>query len=117
MKKVYFLIIVFILTAVTISGCTPSKDEFIKSSLSPSGQYVVVAYRNLGNATVDFSVICDIVNLEDLSSRTIYNQYHESEAEIKWMDETTVAINGIELDINNDYYKSLDEPSEYDSFD
>lgn len=117
MKKILALIITLMIITINFCGCAPSKDELIKSSLSPSGQYVVVAYRNLGNATVDYSVICDVVNLKDISSRTIYIQYHESEAELKWIDETTVAINGIELDINNDYYKSLDEPSEYDSFD
>ncbi len=110
MKKVCLITSALILISLIFSGCSPSKDEFIKSSLSPSGQYVVVAYRNLGNATVDFSVICDIVNLEDLDSRTIYIQHHESEAEIQWIDETTVDINGIELDINSDYYKSLDYP-------
>ena len=110
MKKVCLLTSVLILISLIFLGCAPSKDEFIKSSLSPDGQYVAVAYRNSGNATVDFSVICDIVNLEDLDSRTIYIQYHESEAKIQWVDETTVDINGIELDINSDYYKSLDYP-------
>ncbi len=110
MKKVCLITSVLIMISLTFSGCAPSKDEFIKSSLSPSGQYVVVAYRNLGSATIDFSVICDVVNLEDLDSRTIYIQYHESELEIQWIDETTVDINGIALDIHSDYYKSLDYP-------
>lgn len=109
MKKISVLIITLIIITISLCGCTPSKDELIKSSLSPSGQYVAVAYRNLGNSTVDFSVICDIVNLKDISARTIYIQYHESEAELQWIDDETVCINGIELDIVNGYYKNLDE--------
>lgn len=109
MKKVCLLASLLIPISLFL-GCTPSKDEFVKSSLSPDGQYVVVAYRNLGNATVDFSIICDAVNLENLDSRTIYIQYHESEAEIHWIDETTVDINGVELDINSDFYRNLDYP-------
>ena len=56
------------------------------------------AYRTEPGATVDFSVR---VYLTTGDRKTIvYDAYHEYEAKIVWIDNTTVSINGITLDIS-----------------
>ena len=73
-------------------------ETFLMASQSPDGKYNLEAYRTEPGATVDFSVR---VYLTTGDRKTIiYDAYHEYEAKIVWIDNTTVSINGITLDIS-----------------
>ena len=50
-------------------------------------------------ATVDYSVRVYMINGNQ--KEIIYNAYHESEAKIDWVDNTTVSINGKTLDMSS----------------
>ena len=80
------------------------EGELILSSDSPNGQYRVDAFLCSGNATTDFSVRCAVIEISSNKSRNIYWQYHQETAEINWIDETTVKINGIKLNVITDAY-------------
>jgi hypothetical protein len=79
-------------------------DEIIEVSKSPDGAYTVTAYLNNGGATTDYSVLCSVTNNQTGKTRNIYWQYHCQTADIQWLDNTTVIINGIELDVTKDIY-------------
>lgn len=79
-------------------------QEIINVSESPDASYTVTAYLNSGGATVDFAVLCAVKNNETGEERNIYWNYHCSTADIQWLDDKTININGIELDVTKDEY-------------
>lgn len=78
--------------------------ELIGSYSSPDGTYTVNSYLCSGNATVDFAVRCEAVEKLTGNKRNIYWNYHCEKADIKWLNNTTVNINGQTLNILNDSY-------------
>lgn len=112
MKK-YILILVIILslllTALLIFACfisiwnigrtqKNSEETFLLSSQSPNGKYSLEAYKTEPGATVDFSVKVYLIKEE--KKELIYNAYHEYQAEIIWIDNEIVSINGRTLDLS-----------------
>ena len=75
-----------------------SPETFITSSQSPDGEYILEAYRTEPGATVDFSI--KVYEVTGNTKTLIYDAYHEYEAKIVWIDNTTVSINGKTLDIS-----------------
>lgn len=79
-------------------------QEIITTSDSPDSTYTVTAYLNNGGATTDYAVLCAVKNNKTGKERNIYWNYHCSTADIQWIDDKTVNINGIELDVTKDSY-------------
>ena len=79
-------------------------QELINEVVSPDGKYTVSAYLNNGGATTDYAVLCSVRNNETDKAKNIYWNYHCTEAEIEWIDEKTIAINGVELNVTKDTY-------------
>lgn len=50
-------------------------------------------------------VICFICFVYVIFFSRIYYRYHDYDAEMEWLDEKTVEINGKKLNIHKDYYK------------
>ena len=77
---------------------TDTQETFLMASQSPDGKYNLEAYRTEPGATVDFSIrVYLIINNK---KNIIYDAYHEYEAKIVWIDNTTVSINEKTLDIS-----------------
>ena len=79
-------------------------QEVITVSDSPDSSYTVTAYLNNGGATTDYAVLCAVKNNKTGKEQNIYWNYHCSTADIQWLDDKTVSINGIELDVTKDKY-------------
>ncbi len=79
-------------------------QEFLSESTSPDGRYTVTAYLNSGGATTAWAVLCTVEDNKTSWDRNIYWNYRCSTAEIEWVDEDTVIINGVELDVREDEY-------------
>ena len=80
------------------------RQEVITISDSPDSFYTVTTYLNNGGATTDYAVLCAVKNNKTGKERNIYWNYHCSTADIEWLDDKTVSINGIELDVTKDLY-------------
>ena len=80
------------------------EGDFIKSADSPDGTYRVNAYLCNGGATVDFAVRGEVENLSTGEKRNIYWCYHKYDAELEWIDDKNVVINGVKLDVTKDSY-------------
>ena len=92
------LLLVYMLPILRISSSQTSDQEtLLMVSQSPDDKYSLEAYRTEPGATVDFSIKVYVVNN---NKSIIYDAYHEYEAEIVWLDNTTVSINGKSLDIS-----------------
>lgn len=81
------------------------KGELISQAISPDGTYTVNAYRVNGGMTVDFAVRGElIINKHKAKTKNIYWNYHESDADINWVDKKKVIINGHEIDVSSDVF-------------
>ncbi len=80
------------------------EGKLIQSSCSPEGNYQINAYLVSGNATTDFSIRCEVLEVSSGYVRNIYWQYHCEKADIVWIDEVTVKINENILNVIQDSY-------------
>lgn len=113
MKKgltVFFAVLFFI---VMLSGGLYVR-YFVSMSALPEGELIgeypstvsdcsVRFYRCTAGATVDDSVRGEVV-FQNGKTKTVYWAYHESEADVQWLDGETVSINGRILNIYRDQY-------------
>ena len=81
------------------------EGEFLTEAKSPNGEYTVRAYVSRSGATVADAVRGEVIyHQKKDKKKNIYWGYRESTAEIVWIDEHTVSINGVELDVRKDVY-------------
>lgn len=76
----------------------------IKTVSSPDGRYTVTAYLNNGGATTSYAVLGTVTDNKTGIERNIYWQDDVDVAYIDWVDNTTVIINAVELDVKKDTY-------------
>ena len=81
-----------------------SGQEYLNESTSPNGAYTVTAYLNNGGATVDYAVLGRLKNNKSGKIKNIYWQYHCEKAEMEWMNNETLKINGKELNVKDEIY-------------
>lgn len=98
----------------SISAITPGK--LIDSYDSPHGKYQLCLYLNDEGATGGYALLGVIYMPDDDSyARNIYWQDDCDSAEVEWTSESSVVINGIEIDdVQKDTYDfrvSLKQPS------
>lgn len=79
-------------------------QEIIQVVPSPNGTYTVTAYLNNGGATTDYAVLCSVKSAGRNKEKNIYWKYHCDEVDIMWIDDHTVQINGVELNVKKDTY-------------
>lgn len=79
-------------------------QEVIAEVPSPDGTYTVTAYLNNGGATTAYSVLCSVKTNGRDKEKNIYWQYRCEDAGIVWLDEETVKINGVVLNVKTDTY-------------
>ena len=85
--------------------------EYIGEEESPNGSYTVRIYRCGGGATVDWSVRGELVNNDTGKKKNIYWQYHKQNAEVSWIDDCTVNIDDVTLDVPHDVYDYRRNPN------
>ncbi|MGO4107853.1 DUF5412 domain-containing protein [Paenibacillus sp. YAF4_2] len=79
--------------------------KFITQSGSPDGRYTIKAYVTNGGATTDFAVRAELItNTSSKRAKNIYWNYHEQNANIKWIDDDTVEINRHVLNLPHDKF-------------
>lgn len=81
-------------------------EKFVSEYPSPNSTYTVEIYQNDGGATTGYATLGVLRKKSDSSySRNIYWENHTESAEVKWLDDDTVVINGrkIENVLKNKY--------------
>ena len=81
------------------------KGELISEVQSPNGEYSIKGYLTNGGATTSYAIRGELnYNNSKRRAKNIYWNYREEEAIIEWVDNNTVIINGIELDVPNEKF-------------
>ena len=112
MKKITAALLLMVF-AFTVASCGNKSDEPLQNikgqeqiaeSASPDKKYIITAYKNNGGATVDWSVLCTLTDNKTKETKNIYWQYKEDDATIQWIDNDTVKINDVTLDLPDETY-------------
>ena len=78
--------------------------EDLFSLSSPTKAYTLTAYRNNGGGNSGYAILFSITNNANGETRNIYWDGDATDADVQWLDGTTVVINGRELNVNEDVY-------------
>ena len=94
-------------------------QEVLQEVPSPSGDDTIIVYLNNSGATTSYAILCTVKDNQTGKERNIYWQDHRDDANVQWVDDDTVIINNVELDVWKDSYdfrnvgdRSLAEPVE-----
>lgn len=110
------LITIFIVIAVMVAGAAYfinwafydiqriKGQEYLSESTSPNGTYTVTAYLNNGGATTSYAVLGRLKNNKKGKTKNIYWQYRCEKAEMEWLNDEKIKINGVELNIKDEVY-------------
>lgn len=79
-------------------------QKYLTESSSPNGTYTVTAYLNNGGATTSYSVLGILKNNKNGKIKNIYWQYRCEKAEIEWLNDESIRINGVELNVKNEIH-------------
>ena len=107
-----FLFLVFLIELVASIFWNRQGIDYFKGGdllnccLSPDEKHEARAYLLNGGATTAFAVYVKICDMETEESHNVYYCYRCEEAEMQWIDNRTIEINSIQLDIENDIYDS-----------
>ena len=72
---------------------------------SPGGTYTLKSYLANGGATTSCAIRGELnFNIENKKPKNIYWEYRVENVAVEWLDDYTVMINGIELDVPDDRY-------------
>ncbi|WP_341533999.1 DUF5412 family protein [Sporosalibacterium faouarense] len=64
----------------------------------------MTAYLNNGGATTSYAVLASVKNNSNGKTRNIYWQYNCTKAQMKWINDETIKINGKKLKVKSDIY-------------
>lgn len=79
-------------------------QKYITESNSTNKTYTVTAYLNNSGATTDYAVLCTLKNNNNGKTKNIYWQYRCEKADMEWLNDETIKINGKELNVKNEIY-------------
>jgi len=79
-------------------------EELIGKYPSADEKHCIYVYIGDGGAISSWAVICDVKGSHILGKRRIYAKDDIDTAAVTWLDDRTVEINGITLDIYEDKY-------------
>ncbi len=101
----FILILIFTINYFFFNINQLPEGQFLSKQESPNGDYSVKSYVSKSGATVADAVRVEVIYHQKKDrTKNIYWGYRESEAEIHWINNDTVSINGIELDVRKDVY-------------
>lgn len=77
---------------------------FREEIISPNGDYILKSYFVDGGSLSGDAMRVELVEISTKKTRNIYFNYPENKVEMKWLDDETVKINEVELNILKDTY-------------
>ena len=101
---ILLVIIGFITLMLYFNHVAPLENRPLGECTSPDCKHVCVVFVSNGGATTPYTVVAQVRGSWIIGKRTVYAVDNIEEATFRWIDNRTVRINGIDLDIYKDYY-------------
>ena len=101
---IILVIIGFITLMLYFNHVAPLENRPLGESTSPDGKHVCVVFVSDGGATTPYTVVAQISGTWIIGKRTVYAVDNIEDADFHWVDDRTIRINGVSLDIYKDYY-------------
>ena len=99
-----FIMICFIALMLYLNHLAPLEERSLGEYTSPDGKHVCSVFVSNGGATTPYTVIAQVSGRWIIGKHTIYAVDNIEEADFHWVDNRTIRINGVSLDIYTDYY-------------
>lgn len=96
--------LVLLVVSLIILFDSLTSTEVIGSYPSPDEAHTVIVYLESGPAFSPFIVSAKVKGEGIWGKRPVYSQDNIEDAEVEWLNNRTVEINGVILDIYNDHY-------------
>ena len=96
--------VVLLVVSLIILFESRSATKVIGNYPSPDEAHTVIVYLESGPAFSPFIVYAKVKGEGIWGKRSIYSQENIESADVEWLDERTVEINGVVLDIYYDHY-------------
>jgi len=100
--------IVMFAVLLLILFVSTSSRELIGQYPSGDQKHTIYVYLCDSGATTPWTIVCDVKGSHILGKRRIYAKDDIDTAAVTWLDDRTVEINGITLDIYEDKYPDQD---------
>ncbi|TBV90164.1 hypothetical protein EW028_00580 [Lysinibacillus sp. OL1] len=79
--------------------------EYLTEATSPDGKYTIKAFVTNGDATTSNGIRGELVfNEQGYKTKNIYWNYREDTADINWIDNNKMIINGYTLKVPNEKF-------------
>ncbi len=108
--KRFLALALALVLALSLVGCGDKAlqeikgQDYISKSDSADGSYTVTAYLNDGEGSSDYAVLCTATDNASGEERNIYWCNDCANANIQWVDNETVVINGVVINVKNGGY-------------
>ena len=100
-----FAFIITCIIAIEISlGGDAMQNHPLGEYPSPDGEHVCSVFVSNGGATTPYTVVAQVSGKWMFGKHTVYAVDNIEEADFRWVDNRTIRINGVSLDIYKDYY-------------
>ena len=103
---IILVIIGFITLMLYFNHVAPLENRPLGECTSPDGKHVCVVFVSNGGATTPYTVVAQISGTWIIGKRTVYAVDNIEDADFHWVDDRTIRINGVSLDIYKDKYVS-----------
>ena len=80
------------------------KNSILSEIVSPNGKHVLRIYDTSGGATSAFSIGAEVADVNGNFKKILYRAEFEQNHDAFWIDDLTVSINGVSLDIRFDTF-------------
>jgi hypothetical protein len=99
-----FVIVSIVSIALYLYHVSPPVHTPLGEYDSPDKKHVCSVFLSNGGATTPFTVIGQVRGTWIIGTRTVYAVDNIEDATVKWVNNRTVRINGVKLDIYKDQY-------------
>lgn len=101
----YLIFILYLIIFENILGTDiPNTGKQVDELVSPNEEYTLKSYFLEGDSLSANATRVEVYNNDTKEAKNIYYNYRENEVTMKWIDEDTVQINDIELNIHKEKY-------------
>lgn len=105
LASIFAIIVVAVIASLLyLNHLAPIEHRSLGEYPSPDGKHICSVFVSNGGATTPYTVVAQVSGKWMFGKHTVYAVDNIEEADFRWVDNRTIRINGVSLDIYKDYY-------------